>query len=284
MVHTAHHIGCASMNVARAAGLAYREQGPADGPPVLLVHGYPESSYMWHHALPALGEAGMRAIAPDLAGYGDSEPDPPGTWERHVESLQRLVDSLGLGRVAVVTHDWGVLIGLRWACDHPASVTALVISDGGFFADRRWHDLANVMRTPGDGERLVRSYEREPFDQTLRGLSPGMSDEALAEYWKGFADDTRRLGHLELYRSGDFEKLAPYEGCLGKLDVPALILWGGQDQFAGVKMAQRFADELPGSELKVFEDAGHFVWDDEPQRTTEALVEFLSRHLRRSDT
>jgi len=228
------------MNVARAAGLAYREEGPADGPPALLVHGYPESSYMWHDALPALGEAGMRAIAPDLAGYGDSEPDPPGTWERHVESLQRLVDSLELSRVAVVTHDWGVLIGLRWACDHPASVTALVISDGGFFADRRWHDLANVMRTPGDGERLVQSYEREPFGQALRGLSPG------------------------------------------RLDVPALILWGGQDQFAGVKMAQRFADELPGSELKVFEDAGHFVWDDEPQRTTEALVEFLSRHLVRT--
>jgi pimeloyl-ACP methyl ester carboxylesterase len=51
-----------------------------------------------------------------------------------------------------------------------------------------------------------------------------------------------------------------------------------------VKMAQRFADELPGSELKVFEEAGHFVWDDEPQRTTEALVEFLSRHLGRSGT
>src|ERR1700761_6082887 len=160
------------MTIERAAGLAYREQGPSDGPPVLLVHGYPESSYMWHHALPALGEAGMRAIAPDLAGYGDSEPDPPGTWERHVESLQRLAESLGLGPVAVVTHDWGVLIGLRWACDHPASVTALVTPvvppAGGFSPARRWHDLANVMRTAGDGERLVRSYEREPFGQALR--------------------------------------------------------------------------------------------------------------------
>ncbi|MGZ4197253.1 MAG: alpha/beta fold hydrolase, partial [Solirubrobacteraceae bacterium] len=116
------------------------------------------------------------------------------------------------------------------------------------------------------------------------GLSPGMTDGALAEYWKGFADDTRRLGQLELYRSGDFDKLAPYEGCLGRLGVPALILWGGQDPFASAKMAQRFADELPGAELKVFEDAGHFVWDDAPQQTTDALVEFLSRHLGRSNT
>jgi haloalkane dehalogenase len=267
------------MSIQRTAGLAYREQGPADGLPVLLVHGYPESSYMWHHVLPALGDAGMRAIALDLAGYGDSEPDPPGTWERHVESLERLVESLQLGPVALVTHDWGVLIGLRWACDHPGAVNSLVISDGGFFADRRWHDLANVMRTPDDGERLVRAYEREPFGEALRGLSPGMTDEALTEYWKGFADDTRRLGHLELYRSGDFEKLEAYDGCLAKLGVPALILWGGQDRFATPKIAQRFADELPASELKIFEDAGHFVWDDEPQQTTNTLLDFLARRL-----
>jgi haloalkane dehalogenase len=221
----------------------------------------------------------MRAVAPDLAGYGDSDPDPPGTWERHVESLQRFVEALDLGPVALVTHDWGVLIGLRWACDHPDGVSALVISDGGFFADRRWHDLANVMRTPDDGERLVRSYQREAFGEALRGLSPGMTDEALDEYWKGFGDDTRRLGHLELYRSGDFEKLEPYAGCLRNLGVPALILWGRQDPFASAEMADRFAAELSDSELKVFEQAGHFVWDDEPQRATEALVDFLVRRL-----
>jgi haloalkane dehalogenase len=243
----------------------------------VLVHGYPESSYMWRHAMPGLAAAGWRALAPDLPGYGDSEPDPPGTWERHVDALERFVAELELGPVALVTHDWGVMIGLRWACDHPAAVNALVISDGGFFADRRWHDLANIMRTPGDGERLVRAYEREGLGEALRGFSSGMTDDALDEYWKGFADDTRRLGQLELYRSGEFEKLEPYEGRVAGLGVPALILWGADDRFAGVKMAHRFHDEISGSELSIIEDAGHFVWEDAPEPTTAALVGFLGR-------
>ena len=264
----------------RAAGLAYRESGSAGGPPVLLVHGYPESSYMWRGPLAALGEAGWRALAPDLAGYGDSEPDPPGTWERHIERLGRFVAELELGPVVLVTHDWGVPIGLRWACDNAGAARALVISDGGFFADRRWHDLANVMRTPGEGERLIAAYTREGFGQAIAAVSTGISEEALDEYWKGFAGDVPRQGQLDLYRSGDFEKLEPYDGCVARLALPTLIVWGGQDRFATVKMAHRFNNQIPGSELVVFEDAGHFVWEDEPTRATEALVEFLTRRVK----
>jgi haloalkane dehalogenase len=264
----------------QAAGLAYREEGPQDAPAVLLVHGYPESSYMWHEVLHALGAAGWRALAPDLPGFGDSEPDPPGTWERHIDALERFVEALDPGPLVLVTHDWGVLVGLRWACDHPERVAALVISDGGFFADRRWHDLANVMRTPGEGEKLIAAYNREDFPGAMRALSTGMSDEALDEYWKAFADDTRRQGHLELYRSGDFEKLARYEGCLARLGLPTLIVWGAHDRFATVRMAERFRDEIPDAELQVLDGAGHFVWDDEPEQTATALVEFLARRVR----
>ncbi|HUE28076.1 MAG TPA: alpha/beta fold hydrolase [Solirubrobacteraceae bacterium] len=266
-------------SLAQAGGLAYRETGPADGIPVVLVHGYPESSYMWREALAALGEAGWRGLAPDLPGYGDSEPQPPGTWERHIEALQRFVAELGLAPVVLVTHDWGVPIGLRWACDNPGAARALVISDGGFFADRRWHDLANVMRTPGEGERLIAAYTRDGFGQALSAVSTGITEDALDEYWKGFDGDMRRNGHLELYRSGDFEKLEPYEGCLAELALPTLILWGAQDRFATVKMARRFYDEVPGSELAVFDDAGHFVWEDEPAGAAETLVEFLARRV-----
>jgi haloalkane dehalogenase len=266
--------------LARAGGLAYREAGHRSDPTVLLVHGYPESSFMWEGALRALADAGWRALAPDLPGYGDSEPGESGTWEEHMQALQRFVYELALGSVALVTHDWGVPIGLRWACDHPGSVSALAISDGGFFSDRRWHDLANVMRTPGEGEKLIHAYTRDGFAAAMRAVSSGMSDEAIAEYWKAFADETRRLAQLALYRSGEFEKLMPYEGALAKLDVPVLIVWGEHDRFAGTAMAQRFHDEIPGSELSIFDGAGHFVWDDQPERAARELVEFLERRLR----
>jgi haloalkane dehalogenase len=261
--------------------LAYRLAGLASDPPVLLVHGYPESSYMWHDALSALADAGWRALAPDLPGYGDSAPDSPATWERHIQALERFAGELKLGPVVLVTHDWGVPIGLRWACDHPGVVSALVISDGGFFSDRRWHDLANVMRTPEEGEKLIRAYTQEGFATAMRAVSSGMSDVAIAEYWKAFAGDTRRLGHLELYRSGEFDKLVPYEGRLAALGVPTLIVWGEHDRFAGVAMAHRFHEELAGSELAILDGAGHFVWDDEPERAARTLVDFLERRLPR---
>jgi haloalkane dehalogenase len=265
-----------SHSVREAEEIAYREAG--DGADVVvLLHGYPESSYMWRDAIDAAAEAGWRALAPDLPGFGDSAPDPPGTWERHMEALDRWVRGLGLDRIVLVTHDWGVPIGLRWACDNPHFARAFVISDGGFFADRRWHDMAEVMRTPGEGERMIEKFEREGFGAMMHAISHGMTGDAIDEYWKAFDGDVRRRAHLELYRSGEFDKLLPYEGRLAELALPTLIVWGGRDRFAGPKMAHRFHDEIPGSELVLIEDAGHFVWEDEPEATSRALVDFLRR-------
>src|SRR3954447_10923623 len=104
----------------RMPRLAYREVGSHSAPAVLFVHGYPESSFMWRHALESVAAAGWRGIAPDLAGFGDSDPpEEPATWEYHVDALERFRVELGIDDLVLVTHDWGVLIGLRWACDHP---------------------------------------------------------------------------------------------------------------------------------------------------------------------
>jgi haloalkane dehalogenase len=257
-----------------ACGQAHREEG-ADAPVALLLHGYPESSYMWRHLMPAIAGAGRRAVAPDLAGFGDSEPDPPGTWERHVEAVERFRGERGIERCVLVVHDWGGLIGLRWACEHPDAVEGLVISSTGFFPDGKWHGMADALRTPGTGEQVVDGLDRDGFAGLLRSVSSGIGDDAIDEYWKAFADEPRRRGQLELYRSGDFEKLAGYD--LAALGVPALLVWGETDEFAPVAGAHRFERELPDTELVVIEGAGHFVWEDQPERAAEAVTRFLAR-------
>jgi pimeloyl-ACP methyl ester carboxylesterase len=258
-----------------AAGLSYRESGRADGPVALLLHGYPESSFMWTGVMPTLADAGWRAIAPDFAGFGDSPPDPPGTWTRHVESVERFRRELGIERCVPVVHDWGGLIGLRWACEHPDAVEALVISSTGFFPDGKWHGMAHGLREPGTGEQLLDSIDRGAFGAVLRQQCPGMGDEALDEYWKAYADEARRRGQLELYRSGNFSELEQYD--LAALGVSALLLWGEDDEFAPVAGAHRFVRELPATELVIVDGARHFVWEDAPQECAGALTGFLAR-------
>jgi haloalkane dehalogenase len=192
-----------------------------------------------------------------------------------VEAIERFHSTLGLERVALIVHDWGGLIGLRWACDRPAAVDALVISATGFFPDGRWHGVAQVARTPGTGEELVGGMTREGLAAILRENGSGFDDAAIDEYWKCFGDEARRRGQLEFWRSADFEKLEPYEGRLADLGVPTLILWGETDPFAFVPSAHRFHKEIPGSELVIVDGAGHFVFEDAPERTAGEVARFL---------
>jgi haloalkane dehalogenase len=230
---------------------------------------------MWRHVTPALAERGWRSIAPDLLGFGDSDSDPPHTWERHVESVEGFRAGLGLERVALVVHDWGGLIGLWWACEHPEAVSALVLSATGFFPDGRWHGVAEAARTPGTGEEMVDGMTRDGLAAILQQNGSGFDDEAIDEYWKCFGDDDRRRGQLEFWRSADFEKLAPFDGRLGEMGVPTLILWGETDPFAFVPSAHRFHKEIPGSELVIVDGAGHFVFEDAPDTTAGTVAEFL---------
>ncbi len=256
-------------------GIAYREAGPAEGPAVLMLHGYPESSWMWRAPMEAAASQGWHAVAPDLPGFGDSAPDPPGTWEHHVEHVERLRAGLGLDDLVLVVHDWGALIGLRWACEHPGHVRALAISCSGFFPDGKWHGMARGLREEGTGEQLVGDMTRANFGGLMAWASPGMDEQTIDEFWKCFGDDARRAAQLEMYRSGDFDKIAEHDGKLAAMGVPTLLLWGSEDQFAPLAGGHRFEREIPHSELVVIEGAGHFIWEDEPQRCTRELARFL---------
>ena len=263
----------------RAAGLAYRESLPAGDPgprPVLCIHGFPETSYMWRELMDAASEAGHRVLAPDMPGSGDSPAEAPNTWERLVEALERFVATLALEPVVLVVHDWGGLIGLRWACDNPERVAATVISDTGFFADGRWSGMAKGLRAPGTGEEMLDGLDRESFGQLMATSSEGMDEGAMDEYWRSLGTPEGRAAQLEMYRSGDFAELAPYEGALGRMARPPLLLWAEDDPIAPVAGANRLQAEIPDAELEVVEGSGHFLYSDAPARCSVAVTDFLA--------
>jgi haloalkane dehalogenase len=259
-------------------GLAYRRavpDGPETAQPVLLVHGFPESSRMWVALMEALAGAGRRCVAPDLYGLGDSAEQGPATFERNLEALTALHEELGLGRVALVVHDWGGFVGLAWACDHPADVEALVISDTGFFSDGRWHGMAEAVRGE-QGEASVAALDRDGFAALLGSQGDAFEEADIDAYWAPFAEGRGRRATLDFYRSMDFSKLGRWDGRLAELGVPTLLLWGEDDEFAPLAGARRFEREIPGARLAVIEGAGHFVYDQEPERCAREVVAFLS--------
>lgn len=238
---------------------------------LLCVHGFPESSWMWRHVLEAAAQAGWRAVAPDMPGSGDSAPDRPQTWERLVDALDAFVSLRGIERPVLCTHDWGTLIGLRWVAERNPAIRGLVISDSGFFPDGRWHGLAQALRTPGEGEELIEDFHPD----MMRAITSRLTEQDIAQYAKGLATEDHRLGHLEMYRSADFEKIDGQLERIAELDVPALLVWGADDPFAPVAGAHRFAAELPRTRLEILEGVGHFVFDDRPAETAALVADFL---------
>ena len=112
----------------------YIDEGPRDAEPVLMLHGEPSWSYLYRHMIPPIADAGLRAIAPDLIGFGKS--DKPSrrtdyTYEKHVTWMRQFLESLDLNRITLVCQDWGSLIGLRVAAENPDRFARIVLANGG---------------------------------------------------------------------------------------------------------------------------------------------------------
>ncbi len=266
----------ATVSLRSGAELAYREAtaDPASGNPVVLLHGFPESSRMWAPLMAALGEAGRGSVAPDLYGLGDSTAGGPVSFEGTLVSFTAFMEERGSDRVTLVVHDWGGFIGLAWACDHPERVASLVISNTGFFSDGRWHGPAEAIRGE-QGEAIVAAIERDGFAAALNAGGDAFDEEEIAAYWRPFEEGGGQAATLGFYRSMDMEKLAPWQGMLAELGVPALLLWGAEDEFAPISGAHRFQREIPGAELVALEGIGHFVFDQARERSIAEVLRFL---------
>jgi haloalkane dehalogenase len=230
---------------------------------------------MWAPVVERAAQAGWHALAPDLPGYGDSPPDPPHTWQRMVDVVARFHVERAGGPVALCVHDWGGLIGLRWACEHPEHVRALVISATGFFPDGKWHGLAKALRTEGEGEQIVDGTTRQAFGQMLAAVAPGITEESCDEYFKAYADPVRRprparalpVGRLRAARA---LSAAGWPRSTSRRSCSSL-----RGPVRPRRLGHRLAREIPNARTEILDGVGHFMFDEVPARAAGIVVDFL---------
>jgi pimeloyl-ACP methyl ester carboxylesterase len=263
--------------------LAARVEGEGDGPAVLLLHGFPDSSRLWRHQIPALTGAGLRTIAPDLRGFGDSDK-PEGVKQyaisRSVADMVAVLDELQVERAHVVGHDFGAVVAWAFAAYLPERVDRLVAMSVGHPAtgairsiqDREmaWYQL--LFQFEGlaeelavrDDWRLLRDLFRDDgdIDQSVADLSrPGALTAALSWYRANL--DPR------------FE-LTPRQP-VPPVAAPTLGLWSSEDHYLAEHRMIRSAEHVTGPwRYERIDRASHWMQLDRPDLVNALLLEFLA--------
>jgi haloacetate dehalogenase len=270
-----------------------------DGPPVLLLHGYPQTHVMWHRVAPALAEA-HTVVAADLRGYGDSgrpasDPDHAAYSKRAMAADQvGLMRKLGFDRFGVVGHDRGARVAHRLCLDHPDVVSRVALLDivptrhvfshvdrGLAQAYYHWFFLAQPADLP---ERLIGgdpSYflRRKLAHWSAPDATDAFAPEAVEEYARCFCDPDSIHASCEDYRAAasidlDHDEVDAGNGT--RVRCPALVLWGGRG-FVGrhydvLAVWREYAADVGGAAI----DCGHFLAEEAPETTVAALTRFLA--------
>ena len=264
--------------------MGYVEAGPAGGPVVLCLHGTPSWSFLYRTVLPVLAEAGLRAVAPDLVGFGRSDkPARVGdhSYARHVEWVRSLaLDALDLRDVTLVGHDWGGLIGLRLAAEHPDRFARLVATNTGLptgdspMPDIWWQFRQAVERAEHlDVGRLVQSGCRTRLSQPVR-----------AGYDAPFPDETYKAGPRAMPglvpTTPDDPAAAANRAAWATLTAsptPMLVAFSDSDPVTGPMgpALRRTMAGAQGRDHPTIAGAGHFLQEDAGEDLARHVVAFV---------
>jgi haloacetate dehalogenase len=265
------------------------------GPPLLLLHGYPQSHVMWHRVAPALAER-FSVVCPDLRGYGDS--GKPASDPEHTVYSKRstandvvaLMAALGHERFALAGHDRGGRVGHRLALDHPGRVEKLAVLDivptrTIFHATNQaiatgYYHWFFLIQPGGLPERLIGADPLFYLHWVLGRWGTGLdafAPEALAEYERCFKDPATIHASCEDYRAAASIDLAHDEADLDRrIECPVLALWGRRGLMERhfdvlATWRERAAGPVSGRAL----DCGHYLPEELPRETAAALLEFF---------
>jgi haloalkane dehalogenase len=264
--------------------IAYVQDGPADGPPVLLLHGEPSWSFLYRTMLPVLAAAGLRAIAPDLPGFGRSDkPASPDdhSYARHVEWMRAFAfGALDLRGLTLVGQDWGGLIGLRLAAEHPDRFSAIVAANTGLPTGD--HDMPEVWWA---FRRVVERAEDLDIARLVQsGCRRALTPAELAAYNAPFPDETFKAAPRVMPLLVPTRPDDPANGAnraawaaLGRWDKPFLCAFSDGDPITG-PMAPVLRGHVPGAagrDHPVITGAGHFLQEDAGDRLAAEVVRFV---------
>lgn len=260
-----------------------RDDGPIDGVPVVLLHGFPQDSRSWNALAPLLHRRGFRTLAPDQRGYSPGARPRP-RWAYRISELQQdivaLIDQAGLGPVHLVGHDWGAVVAWEVAAASPDRVrtlTALSVPHPGAFVRalltssqivKSWYMFA--FQVPWIPERLM--AEDGVVYRKLR--ASGHSAAAAKRDLEPMRDYARARGALNWYRALPF---AIFGSVSKKVRVPTLFVWSDGDVAIGPVgpiLTSRFVD-APYT-YEVFRGVSHWI----PDEAAERLDELVGNHLR----
>jgi len=276
MASTGAHPRAVHQMDADVGGLpVFWHEAPAEGPPVLYVHGVPTNSDDFVDFLVRTG-----GLAPDLPGFGRS--GKPGDFNHSIEGytafLEAFLQHVEVDRFSLVVHDWGAA-ALALAQRAPERIERLVVMNSvPLLPGYRWHRIARLWRTPLVGELAMGFSTRFAFKRLSRegtvaaGPAP---DYVVDRVWDHFDHGTQRA-ILRLYRSAPPEALARAGRDLGRIECPSLVLWGVDDPYIPTLFAESYAEALGGPvRLELVEGAGHWPWIDRPE-VVDTVTGFLA--------
>ena len=271
--------------------LFFREAGPTDAPTIVLLHGYPTSSFMFRELIPRLAER-LHVIAPDHLGFGLS--DAPGVTEFEysfdalAELTAKLLSQLAIRKYAIYVQDYGAPIGWRLALADPQAITAVITQNGNGYDEGF---VAPFWKSVWD-------YQEDQNPQTEAAIREALSLDAIRwQYVHGVADpsvvspDTWHHDHALVSRPGNdlvqlqlfldyatnpplYPRLHEY---LRATQVPVLAVWGREDQIFGPEGALAFRNDVKDAEVHLVEGGGHFLLESHGAEVAGLVLDFMSR-------
>ncbi len=266
-----------------ANNIFYREQG--SGPPVLMVHGVPSSSYLYRKMFDPLAEAGCRPIAFDFLGMGlsDKPLDCEYDWHALSDLVGKVVDELGLETVHLVVHDFGGPTAVEWAVKNPWRIASLTILNTPLDVERFYAPFPmNLYRMPLFRHVAIQMNSVTAYHALMRNRGVYKRDsidrEDIATYLDLLTSGNGKSTFLKIMAGDDIsaEFNALLRGGMKELDAPVQVLWGEKDVAIPFFQAEYLRDEL---ELAAFHTlpAGHFLQEDEPLELSRLIAELVNK-------